>query len=241
MTMSSFFTLFKFESLDKSDETISTWTESYEPYEYEPEYDQSSLTTDQITPTTLGTTKISKASIAITSTTIPSETLTVPMETSTSQQTTAPTVATSKSIQSPTETTKRDISFETNSNPPNDIELDCDDDGSENVIATEPPLKSDFQSQSINSVNSLRSFQSQIAHQQSISSSSSGKTHLKYSMTGGRSDNSRTTRIIIEGQGNSGIQNVINCFGTYRNTSCIRQLCKVLIFFQFCRISLNYL
>ena len=42
--------------MDKSDETISTWTESYEPYEYEPEYDQSSLTTDQITQTTQGTT-----------------------------------------------------------------------------------------------------------------------------------------------------------------------------------------
>ena len=218
--------------MDKSDETISAWTESYEPYEYEPEYDQSSLTTDQITQTTIGTTINSKASIAITSTTIPSETLTVPMDTSTSQKTTAPTVATSKSIQSPTETTKRDISFETNSNPPNDFELDCDDD-LENVITTEPTPKLDFHSQSINSVNSLRSFQSQIAHQQSISSSSSGKTHLKYSMTGGRSDNSRTTRIIIEGQGNSGIQNVINCFGTYRNTSCIRQLCKVLIFFNF--------
>ena len=40
--------------MDKSDETISTWTESYEPYEYEPEYDQSSLTTDQITQTTQG-------------------------------------------------------------------------------------------------------------------------------------------------------------------------------------------
>ena len=248
-------TSFKFNSLDKSDETISTWTESYEPYEYEPEYDQSSLTTDQITQTTQGTTITNEptSSIATTRTTIRSETLTIPAETSKSSPTTSPanspnnspansptksptyspttpptvssTVAGSTSTQSRTGTTKQDIAFETNSKPLNEFELDCDDDFND-VTTTESSPKSEFHSQSNNSVNSLPSVQSQFSHQKSISSSSSGQTHLKYSMTGG-SNNARTTRIVIQGQGDSGIQNVINCFGTYRNTSCIRQLCKV--------------
>lgn len=236
--------IFKFNSLDKSDETISTWTESYEPYEYEPEYDQSSLTTDQITETTgtLGTTVTNQASIGTTSDAIRSETLTIPTETTTSASissteklTTRPSsVVVSTSIKPTTlgqmsfEPTKQDISFETNTSPQNDFELDCEDD-SNDVINTESTPKSEFHSQSINSGNSLGSVQ--FSHQKSISSSSLGKTHLKYSMTGGGSDNSRTTRIVIQGQGDSGIQNVINCFGTYRNTSCIRQLCKVHIIF----------
>ena len=237
--------LFKFDSLDKSDETISTWTESYEPYEYEPEYDQSKLTTNQITETTgtLGTTVTNEASIATTSDTIRSETLTIPTETTTSASigfsekltTRSSSVVVSTSIKPTTigqmsfEATKQDISFEIKTSPQNDFELDCDDDLND-VITTVSPPKSEFPSQSINSGNSLGSVQ--FSHQKSISSSSSGKTHLKYSMTGGGSDNSRTTRIVIQGKGDSGIQNVINCFGTYRNTSCIRQLCKVHIIFQ---------
>ena len=227
--------------MEKSDETISTWTESYEPYEYEPEYDQSSLTTDQITQTTQGTTITNQpiSSIATTRTTIRSETLTIPTETLKSYPTNSPTispttsptisstVAGSTSTQSRTGATKQDIAFETNLKPLNEFELDCDND-SNDVITTELTPKSEFHSQSINSVNSIPSVQSQFSHQKSVSSSSSGKTHFKYSMTGA-SDNSRTTRIVIQGQGNSGIQNVINCFGTYRNTSCIRQLCKVFI------------
>ena len=240
----SSYIIFKFDSLDKSDETISTWTESYEPYEYEPEYDQSSLTTDQITETTatIGTTVTNQASIATTSDTIRSEAITFPTETtisastsSSEKLTTRSSAVSSTSIKPTTigqmsfEPTKQDISFKTKTSPRNDFELDCDDE-SNDVITTESPSKSEFLSQSINSGNSVGSVK--FSHQKSISSSSSGKTHLKYSMTGGGSDNSRTTRIVIQGQGDSGIQNVINCFGTYRNTSCIRQLCKVHIIFE---------
>ena len=40
--------LSEIQNSTKSDGSISTWTESYEPYEYEPEFDHPSLTRNQI-------------------------------------------------------------------------------------------------------------------------------------------------------------------------------------------------
>ena len=199
---------FKFGKSGKSEESVSTWTESYEPYEYEAEYDQQSSST-QGTPTTIEAIK----------TTIRSETIVIATEptASSSSQTESFTTKTATVTYSNSQ-----IGKDLESTTENILELDCDNDAERMDTKRVQEPKFAPQSQLVNFENSRGSVQTEFQSQFSKQSSS------YQSLSSER--NSGTTRIIIQGQGNSGIQNVINCFGTYRNTSCIRQLCKVSIF-----------
>ena len=174
---------------------MSTWTESYEPYDYAGEYDQSSTASLQATQTLTEATKTTKRSEtpAISSDLNSSFESAVPSEVFTTEQTA-------------TESTTH-AEFTTKSYSENNLELDCDNDSDDDMPTRTTPFYPDR-----GSVQSV--FNSQFGHETSRVSSM-------------RKDSPTTSKIVIVDQGSSGIQNVINCFGTFRNTSCIRQLCKV--------------
>ena len=168
----------------------------------------------QGTPSTTGATKTtvrSETLVIATEPTVPSRASTVQTESSKTETATQITITHSNS----------QIDNDPESTTKNDFELDCDsDERMDTKRVQEPnfaPHSQPFQSENFHGPFQTE-FQSQFSKQTSSYESVSSKR------------NSGTTRIIIQGQGNSGIQNVINCFGTYRNTSCIRQLCKVTIF-----------
>ena len=184
---------------------MSTWTESYEPYDYAGEYDQSSTASIQATQTTEATKQFT---VEATKTTKRSETPAISSDLNSSFESAVPSeVFTTE--QTATQSTAH-AELTTKSYSENDLELDCDNDSVDD-IRTMPTRTTPFYPDR-GSVQSV--FNSQFGHETSRVSSM-------------RKDSPTTSKILIGDQGSSGIQNVINCFGTFRNTSCIRQLCKV--------------
>ena len=177
---------------------MSTWTESYEPYDYAGEYDQSSTASLQATQTLTEATKTTKRS----------ETPAISTDVNGLSESAVPSeVFTTERIATQSTT---HAEFTRKSYSENDLEIDCDNDSEDDIRTMTTPTTAFYPDRG--SVQSV--FNSQFGHETSRVSSM-------------RKDSPTTSKIVIVDQGSSGIQNVINCFGTFRNTSCIRQLCKV--------------